>query len=54
MHTTDNTRLVLIDLEFTGFNPIAYDIGTILNETVCCNASLTYYTENFPDKRERE
>lgn len=37
MHTTDNTRLVLIDLEFAGFNPMAYDIGTILNETVCCN-----------------
>lgn len=54
MHMTDNTRLILIDLEFAGFNPMAYDIGTILNETVCCNQTLTYYTENFPDARERE
>lgn len=54
MHMTDNKRIILIDLEFTGFNPIAYDIGTILNETVCCNQTLTYYTENFPDAKERE
>lgn len=43
MNIEDNHQLVLIDLEFAGFNPIAYDVGVVLNETGFCNASNRYY-----------
>ena len=43
MNTDDNHELILIDLEFAGFNPIAYDVGVVLNETGFCNATKKYY-----------
>jgi thiamine kinase-like enzyme len=44
----DNEKMILIDFEYGGFNPITYDIANYLNETVCDNQSMRYYHSNFP------
>jgi len=46
----------LIDYEFAGWNPLAYDIANFINE---CAVELTYpgpkyYFNNYPSAEERE
>lgn len=38
MSLRDNTNLMIIDLEYGGWNPEAYDLANYFNETVLHNA----------------
>lgn len=59
MSSADNEKLVLIDFEYAGWNPRAYDIANFINE---CSVDLAhpgptgikYYHRNFPTVEERE
>jgi thiamine kinase-like enzyme len=37
VHSEDNERLILIDFEYGGFNPIGYDLANYWNECICDN-----------------
>ena len=53
----DNLNLMMVDFEYTGWQPRAMDIANYFNETMLDNAynyknGITYYTENIMDKEE--
>ena len=50
----DNEDMMLIDVEYSGWNPIAYDLANYFNECICDNTNIKYYFKNYPLKEERE
>lgn len=44
----DNLDMMFIDVEYSGWNPIAYDLANYFNECVCDNTNVKYYTVNYP------
>jgi len=59
MSSDDNFLLVLIDYEYGGWNPRAYDIAQFINECVVDLAhpgptGIKYYYNNFPSGEERD
>ena len=53
----DNTKIILIDLEYVGWAPKAMDIANYLNETMLDNAyalknGIACYLRNFANQRE--
>ena len=59
MSIENNENLIVIDYEYAGWNPIAYDIANFINECVVDLAhpgptGIKYYYNNFPDSTERE
>ena len=62
MFEEDNEQLMLIDYEFTDWNPMAWDIANYCNECTRDNAAsesifncgVQYYEINFPKRSEIE
>ena len=50
----NNEDMMLIDFEYGGWNPMAYDIANYFNECICENEQLKSYQQNYPLKDERE
>ena len=51
--------MIIIDYEYSGWNPIAYDIANFFNECAVDlvypgNTGIKYYFQNFPNQMERE
>ena len=51
MHREDNERLLIIDYEYGGWNPMAMDLANYLNETMLdnsypCENGITVYLSN--------
>ena len=54
MANSNNESLVLIDYEYAGWNPLAYDIANFCNEcAVELAGRIHYYFDNFPTQEER-
>ncbi len=54
----DSRKIGLIDFEYGGWNPMAYDLANYLNECTIDNAhpkgvGVKLYLENFPTEEER-
>ena len=54
---SDNTHIILIDFEYTQWNPRAFDLANYFNETMLDNAyplgnGIKYYLQNFINERE--
>ena len=54
IHLEDNEDMILIDVEYSGWNPMAFDLANYFNECVCENTNVKYYFSNYPTKEERE
>lgn len=51
--------MMLIDYEYAGWNPMAYDIANFFNECAVDlvhsgGTGIKYYYQNFPERAERE
>ena len=59
LHHEDNTRVLLIDYEYSGWNPMAMDLANWVNETMMDNSypaknGIGWYTDNIMDHDEIE
>lgn len=54
---SDNSKLLLIDYEYAGWNPMAMDLANWINETMLDNSypeknGIAWYTQNIMDSEE--
>ena len=59
LHHSDNSKVLLIDYEYSGWNPMAMDLANWVNETMLDNSypeknGIEFYTENIMDNDEIE
>jgi thiamine kinase-like enzyme len=59
MSVKDNRELLIIDLEYGGWNPMAMDVAVYINETMNDNSypgnnGVQWYTDNIMSEKEIE
>tara|TARA_B100000780_G_scaffold247633_1_gene192657 strand:- start:188 stop:490 length:303 start_codon:yes stop_codon:yes gene_type:complete len=59
MSVKDNRELLIIDLEYGGWNPMAMDVAVYINETMNDNSypsknGVQWYTDNIMSEEELE
>ena len=57
LHHSDNSKVLLIDYEYSGWNPMAMDLANWVNETMLDNThpgknGIWWYTDNIMDHDE--
>ena len=50
----DNTKIVVIDYEYGGWFPFAWDIANYINECMLDNDTMKIYLSNMPKAAERQ
>lgn len=47
-HNKDNQKMMLIDYEYVGWNPVAMDLANYINEMAIDNNEIKFYEDNIP------
>lgn len=54
MLNSDNEKIVVIDYEYGGWFPFAWDIANYINECMLDNIDMKVYESNLPKEGERQ